>query len=232
MGSLAAHRLRVQAMTQQKAGNPEPQVSSARDKVLERRRTILAAIRDAAIDEFASKGLIGASTQAIAQRAGLTKPQLHYYISSKEELYEDILVYILDEWRELFLTASTGDSPAEVIRAYVHKKLEYGRRNPKASRLFTTEIANGAPVLGRHWAPYQASTLEAVRLIQSWVDQGLVRPVDPLLFQMHIWAVTQHYADFEVQVRNMMHLGDGEEPDYERIEKEVASLFLRALGIE
>jgi hypothetical protein len=49
---------------------------------------------------------------------------------------------------------------------------------------------------------------------------------------MHIWAVTQHYADFEVQVRNMMHLGDGEEPDYEQIEKEVASLFLRALGLE
>jgi AcrR family transcriptional regulator len=161
MGSLSAHRLRAQAMTQQKAGNPEPQVSSARGKILERRRTILAAIRDAAIDEFASKGLVGASTQAIAQRAGLTKPQLHYYISSKEELYEEILVYILDEWRELFLTASTGDSPAEVIRAYVHKKLEYGRRNPKASRLFTTESAlsgfyagsrQADPVLGRSGA--------------------------------------------------------------------------------
>ena len=232
MGSRFAHHLCAKAMTQQNAENPETQTSRARDKVLERRRMILATIRDAAIDEFASKGLIGASTQAIAQRAGLTKPQLHYYISSKEELYEDILVYILDEWQELFLSASTGDTPADVIRAYVHKKLEYGRRNPNASRLFTTEIANGAPVLGRHWAPYQASTREAVGLIQSWVDQGLVRAVDPLLFQMHIWAVTQHYADFDVQVRNMMNLDEGQEPDYGQIEKEVTSLFLRALGIE
>jgi TetR/AcrR family transcriptional regulator len=205
---------------------------SARDKVLERRRRILAAIRDAAIDEFASKGLVGASTQAIAQRAGLTKPQLHYYISSKEELYEDILVYILDEWQELFISASTGDDPAQIIRAYIHKKLEYGQKNPKASRLFTTEIANGAPFLSRHWAEYQASTQQAVKLIQSWVDQGLIRPVDPLLFQMHIWAVTQHYADFEVQIRSFMQLSDNEELDMVRVEDEVTALFLRACGLQ
>ncbi len=215
-----------------KAEIPEDGELSAREKVLERRRRILAAIRNAAIDEFASKGLVGASTQAIAQRAGLTKPQLHYYISSKEELYEDILVYILEEWKEMFISASNGDDPEQIIRAYIHKKLEYGQKNPKASRLFTTEIANGAPFLGRHWAQYQASTQEAVKLIQSWVDQGLIRPVDPLLFQMHIWAVTQHYADFEVQVRNFMQLSDDQELDMARVEEEVANLFLRACGLQ
>lgn len=219
-------------MSHDKAEILEDSELSAREKVLKRRQRIMAAIRDAAIDEFASKGLVGASTQAIAQRAGLTKPQLHYYISSKEELYEDILVYILDEWKEMFISASTGDSPAEIIRAYIHKKLEYGQRNSKASRLFTTEIANGAPFLGRHWAQYQASTQEAVKLIQSWVDQGLIRPVDPLLFQMHIWAVTQHYADFEVQIRNFMRLGENEEFDMARVEEEVSALFLRACGLQ
>lgn len=219
-------------MSHDNADTPESGEPSGREKVLERRRRILAAIRDAAIDEFASKGLAGASTQSIAQRAGLTKPQLHYYISSKEELYEDILVYILDEWKELFISASTGDDPAQVIRAYIHKKLEYGQKNPKASRLFTTEIANGAPFLSRHWAQYQESTQQAVKLIQSWVEQGLIRPVDPLLFQMHIWAVTQHYADFEVQIRNFMQLKDDEELDMVHVEEEVTALFLRACGLQ
>ncbi|MCR8724556.1 TetR family transcriptional regulator C-terminal domain-containing protein [Frigidibacter sp. ROC022] len=206
--------------------------STARGKVLERRRRILAAIRDAAIDEFASKGLVGASTQAIAQRAGLTKPQLHYYISSKEELYEDILVYILDEWKEIFISSSAGDTPEQIIRAYIHKKLEYGKRNPKASRLFTAEITNGAPFLSRHLAQYQASTQEAVALIRSWVDQELIRPVDPLLFQMHIWAVTQHYADFEVQIKSFMQIGENEEFDMDHVEEEVVTLFLRACGLK
>ncbi len=93
----------------------------------------------------------GASTQGIAHRAGLTKPQLHYYISSKEELYEDIIVYILEEWEDIFLGASTEDDPAKVIRQYIRAKLEYSQKSPKASRLFTTEIANGAPYLSRHW---------------------------------------------------------------------------------
>ncbi len=205
---------------------------SGRDRLLDRRRRILDAIRLAAIDEFAEKGLAGASTQAIAQRAGLTKPQLHYYISSKEELYEDILVQILDEWERIFLGASTGDDPATVIRRYIREKLEYSRRNPKASRLFTTEIANGAPYLSRHWDRHVAATQNAVRLIQSWVDEGRIAPVDPLLFQMHIWAVTQHYADFEAQVRSMMGVGKDAPLDIERIEREVATLFLRACKLD
>ncbi|MDO8776717.1 MAG: helix-turn-helix domain-containing protein, partial [Burkholderiaceae bacterium] len=53
------------------------------------RERIMAAIRVAAIAEFSENGLKGTSTQAIAARAGLTKPQLHYYIKGKEELYEE-----------------------------------------------------------------------------------------------------------------------------------------------
>ena len=104
-------------MSHDKAQLLEKPPLSAREKVVERRRAILGAIREAAIDEFSSKGLIGASTQAIAQRAGLTKPQLHYYISSKEELYEDILVFILKEWRELFFSATAGESPVRASSA-------------------------------------------------------------------------------------------------------------------
>jgi TetR/AcrR family transcriptional regulator len=205
---------------------------SARDKVLERRRAIMASIREAAIDEFASKGLDGASTQSIASRAGLTKPQLHYYISSKENLYEEILVHILDEWRVLFIDASAGESPKDIISAYIRKKLEFSRTKPKASRLFTNEIANGASVLSKHWGTYVAATQQGMNLIQSWVDDGLIRPVDPLLFQMHMWAVTQHYADFDAQVRRMMEVGEDEEIDFDRIDREVTSLFLRSCGLE
>ena len=35
------------------------------------------------------------ATQAIAERAGLTKPQLHYYIRGKDELYEELLGSVL-----------------------------------------------------------------------------------------------------------------------------------------
>lgn len=211
--------------------NNDPELS-ARDKIVERRKAILAAIHEAAIEEFATRGVEGTSTQSIARRAGLTKPQLHYYIASKEDLYEDILVQILEEWRELFIDATTGEGPGEIIRAYIRKKLEFSRSKPKASRVFTNEIARGAPVLGKHWAPHVDATRSGVALIQSWVDEGKIRPIDPLLFHMHMWAVTQHYADFDAQVRRMMGIEEGQEINFDRVEKEVTSLFLRSCGLE
>ncbi len=89
---------------------------------------------------------MGASTQGIAQRAGLTKPQLHYYISSKEELYEDIIIFILDEWEDIFLGASTEEDPAKVIRQYIRAKLEYSQKNPKASRLLPPRLPMARPI--------------------------------------------------------------------------------------
>ncbi len=204
---------------------------SPKDKMTERRKRIQEAIFEAAIEEFANKGFEGASTQSIAQRAGLTKPQLHYYIESKEELYKNILLTILEDWNQIFLGATAEDDPAKVLRAYIHNKLEYSIKNPKSSRLFTTEIANGAPQLGEHWEPHKAATQNAVKLIQQWVDDGRILPVDPLLFQMHIWAVTQHYADFDAQVRQMMNLSADEDIDINRIKEDVTNLFLRACGL-
>lgn len=34
---------------------------------------------------------------------------------------------------------------------------------------------------------------------------------------MHIWAVTQHYADYDAQIRFMFEVEDNDEPDLELI---------------
>lgn len=209
-----------------------PKKMNGRERILDRRMKIREAIRQAAIDEFAAKGLAGASTQSIASRAGLTKPQLHYYISSKEELYEEVLVHINDLWRDIFITSSTDKDPAKVIREYVRNKLEFGRRHPNASRVFSNEVAAGGHYLKKHWHPAREATRVAADIIQSWVDQKLIKPVDPWLFQMHIWAVTQHYADYDAQIRFMLQLGDDEEIDMDHVVDEVSTLFLRGCGLK
>ena len=98
---------------------------SSREKVLDRRQKIREAIREAAIEEFSANGMVGASTQAIARRAGLSKPQLHYYISSKEELYEETLLYIIDKWSNLFFLSSQSDDPKTVISDYIAIKIRH-----------------------------------------------------------------------------------------------------------
>ena len=40
-------------------------------------------------------------------------------------------------------------------------------------------------------------------MIRSWVDAGRLAPVDPQHLLFMLWATTQHYADFAVQVEAM-----------------------------
>src|SRR3982751_1000027 len=86
--SMTSDTAALPSSTAQEMPAPEGPLSRARPG----RERIMAAIRTAAVAEFSLHGLKGTSTQAIAARAGLTKPQLHYYIPGKEELYEELLM--------------------------------------------------------------------------------------------------------------------------------------------
>src|SRR5438105_4821903 len=55
------------------------------------------AILDAALGEFAAKGLAGARTDAIARSAGVNKALLYYYFDDKEKLYGAVLDHVFQE---------------------------------------------------------------------------------------------------------------------------------------
>ncbi|MDN2564598.1 TetR/AcrR family transcriptional regulator [Aquibium sp. A9E412] len=202
-------------------------MSATRRRRLEIRRAIL----DAAIGEFARNGLAGTSTQAIAAAAGLTKAQLHYYITSKEELYEEALQFIVGEWKDIFFFSTSSSDPAEVICSYIDRKMRHALEHPEVSRLFASEVARGASVLSQHWGELKAAVDEASAVIRSWIDAGLIRPVDPVLFQMNMWAVTQHYAEYEAQVRTLLETPEGEALDADRIIREATELVLARCGL-
>ena len=93
-------------------------------------------------------------------------------------------------------------------------------------------MARGAPEMGDYWEPLRASVEEANDTIRAWIDAGKIAPVDPLLFQINIWAVTQHYAEYEAQARKLMGVTDGQPMDAERIITEASALFLRRCGLD
>ena len=72
------------------------------------------AIRLAAVTEFALHGLRGATTKSIAERAELSKAQLHYYIESKEALYIELLQLVVSEWSRESFQERDGD-PAQML---------------------------------------------------------------------------------------------------------------------
>lgn len=159
----------------------------------------------AALDVFSAYGFRGSTLDQIAKQAGLSKPNLLYYFDNKEAIHALLLERLLDTWLEPLKHLQANGDPIEEICAYVRRKLEISRDYPRESRLFANEILQGAPrILNMINGPLKSLTDEKTALIQSWADSGKIAPVDPHHLLFSIWATTQHYADFDVQIKTVM----------------------------
>jgi AcrR family transcriptional regulator len=95
-----------------------------------------AAIREAAIALFAEKGFTATSTREICQRAGITKPVLYYHFGSKEQLYVELILDCLNEYRKEMLRASRqGSTARERLAEVVAAIFRQTRRNPGTTRM-------------------------------------------------------------------------------------------------
>ena len=171
------------------------------------RETIL----DAALEVFSQMGFRGATLDRIAEVAGLSKPNLLYYFPSKEAIHEALLSQLLDAWLDPLRDMDAEGEPLAEILAYARRKLELSRDYPRESRLFANEILQGAPRIGGVLeTELKALVADKAGVIRGWVETGRIAPVPPEHLIFSIWALTQHYADFEVQVRAV--LGEGHDP--------------------
>src|ERR1044072_1311675 len=93
---------------------------------------------------FAERGLEGASTAMIAERAGLPKANLHYYFPTKLALYRRVLEDLFEDWHRAADTFECSDDPVEAIGGYVRAKMELSRRRPLGSKVWASEIIHGA----------------------------------------------------------------------------------------
>lgn len=163
------------------------------------------AIFDAALDVFSQNGFRGATLDQIAKASGLSKQNVIYYFGSKDAIYAALLEGLLEVWLAPLLALGPTETPIDEIITYVGRKLEMSRDMPRESRLFANEIVQGAPQIGDTIrGPLKALVDEKAALIASWAAAGKIAQVDPHHLIFSIWATTQHYADFEVQVRGIL----------------------------
>ncbi|MCQ0969752.1 TetR family transcriptional regulator C-terminal domain-containing protein [Paracoccus sp. TK19116] len=186
-------------------------------------------ILDGALDVFSTHGFRGATIDQIAEASGLSKPNVLYYFASKDDIYRTLLTALLDVWLAPMRGLDPRGEPMAEILTYVRAKLDLSRDYPRESRLFANEVLQGAP----HLQPILGGQLrdmvdETVGIIGGWIGEGRLAPVDPHHLIFSIWALTQHYADFEVQVRAV--LGEDHDP-YAEAELFLNNLYQRMLAV-
>jgi TetR/AcrR family transcriptional regulator len=153
-------------------------------------------IVEAAEAVFAEAGFKGATTAAIAARAGVPKANLHYYFSTKEELYRAVIERVLTAWLAAASSFDESDDPVEALGRYIGAKMELARSMPLSSCIWAAEIMRGAPAIQDFLDTTLAQWVEQrSRIVRGWIAEGKLRPIEPKYLFYMIWATTQQYAN-------------------------------------
>jgi len=171
-----------------RARNPEERISERNKRI----------IIKAGIEVFSRKGFDGTRIAEIAEASGLPKANVYYYFSSKEEIYTAIIARLIAGWDDALKYISPEREPADAFRLYIRAKLDYTRKNAAESRLFAGEMIHGARFLKRKDREHIRQMTDAyVKVVDGWINDGKMLPVDPRHLFIMLWAATQFYSDFE-----------------------------------
>ena len=189
-------------------------------------------ILDAAEQVFAGAGFGGATMAAIAEAADLPKANLHYYFGNKRALYRAVLARILDDWLVPVQGITPQADPLTALDAYIHDKMRMAFARPQASKVFANELLHGAPEIGDMLAvTLNPLVREKAAVIDQWIAQGRMPAVDSTHLFFTIWAATQTYADFAVQVRAVLGVAALGPVQQQRATTHVRDLVLRGCGL-
>ena len=185
-----------------------------------------AAIMAAGLEVFSQFGFRGSTLDQVADAAGLSKPNLLYYFKSKDAIYTALLSKLLENWLEPLHQMDDAGDPVEELLGYANRKLAMSRDFPRESRLFANEILQGAPRIKDVLAgELRELVLAKSIVIEGWITAGKIKPVDPVHLIFSIWSLTQHYADFDVQVRAIL----GDVDPFKGAEAHLDAVFRRLL---
>jgi len=187
-------------------------------------------ILDAALTVFSQFGLRGSTLDQISDHAQLSKPNVLYYFRGKQDIYVHLMQQTLDQWLQPLVELDRHGNPIDEILKYTVTKLEMSRQNPQASRLFANEILHGAPMLGRVLeSDLKTLVDEKAEVIQHWIDEGEIAAIDPYHLIFMIWAITQHYADFDIQIRAVLGTSYDKEKCFADAQSTITSILENGL---
>jgi len=108
-------------------------------------------IKDTAKNIFFKKGLLSATTQEIADEAGVNRALIHYYFRSREQLIETILDDAINETREKIYAIFESAEPfkekiSKYLDIFIDRDLEY----PYIQNFIVTEMTRNPERMKEH----------------------------------------------------------------------------------
>ena len=143
-----------------------------------------------------------------------------------------MLARTLHDWLLPLAALLPEADPALALTTYIRAKMAMSAQRPDASKVFANELLHGAPVLGELMRNELRGKVAAkAAVIDGWIAAGRMAPVDSTHSFFTLWAATQTYADFDLQVAAVLGHDTLSERDHQRATEHVVSLMLRGCGL-
>jgi TetR/AcrR family transcriptional regulator len=125
-------------------------------------------------------------------------------------------------------TLRESDDPCVALQTYISARIRILQDNPFTSKVFSHEL-----LLGGKQLPLECRQLlegEArrnVECLRSWIERGLLAPVDPEHLMLFIWSATRTYTNLGWQ---MSLITGQEKPDDRDYRVAAATITRMVLG--
>ncbi len=180
---------------------------------------------------FSEQGFKGATTGMIAKQANMPKANVHYYFSTKDELYRKVIEDICDTWLQSADLFDNARDPVEALGGYIRAKMDLSRDRPLGSRIWANEIIRGAQFTEDYITINVKNWLAGrTKVIEEWIIDGKIDPIDPRTLMYMIWATTQHYADFGTQINILNDNADLDNEQFAMAKEMVVKIILKGVG--
>lgn len=143
---------------------------------------------------FFQKGLLNATTQEIADEAGVNRALIHYYFRSREQMMEMLLDETLLEKKERAHRVLTSDLPfKEKIARYIDVIVDYGLQYPYLDNFIISETARRPDKIRDFCAANKIKSGDLIKdQLNAEIKKGTLREISAEHFMVNLSSLCNY----------------------------------------
>jgi TetR/AcrR family transcriptional regulator len=155
---------------------------------------------------FFQKGFLNATTQEIADEAGVNRALIHYYFRSREQMLDTILDEALFEKKQRMRTILSSDLPFRVkIAIYIDLVVDFGLTYPYLENFIISETARHPGKVIEFCAKDRIKSVDLIRdQLEAEIRKKKIAPISPEHFMVNLSAMC-HYPLLAKSILQTIH---------------------------
>lgn len=155
---------------------------------------------------FFQKGFLNATTQEIADEAGVNRALIHYYFRSREQMLELLLDETMREKKNRMRSILTMDIPfREKIALYIDVVIDYGLTYPYLENFIISETARHPDRIREFCSKDRLKAVDLIRDdLEAEIRRKKIAPISAEHFMVNLSAMC-HYPLLAKSVLQTIH---------------------------